>query len=731
MVICPNCHSEMPNDAKFCSNCATKLPRTSSNSLVGKRINNKYIVTRKLAEGGMGEVYLAKQEALGQEVAIKKLHAELCRDQTLVDRFITEARAYGKISHPNAVKVHDLLNVNGELCIIMEYVKGETLTSYLEKGHCFSTRQIINIGMQIADALATAHEAGIIHRDLKTENIMLQETVPGKFSAKILDFGIAKVQNAPTDGKTKEGMILGTPEFMSPEQCYGAKDIDGRTDIYSYGIILYVMVANCLPFRSETKLGTLGKQINMAPPALIRPDGKAPSSDLEALIMKCLEKKPEDRYQRFADVITDLEHIQDGEPLEFAHSVGAGTGLSTPNAGPCALNDALESSKTEISVIPKLRAAEPVKISTSKSLLLEDDPDGEIDDDSSIGLRAVERIESSGTLIAKRDTRPADEDRSIDVDLSIDVDDSELSIEPVMAVEAPHKVEVEDKPVNANQSSNEVKPMESKDSLIQMTIVSDEKDESGDLKLGEYAGEFSCANLSLGKIEGDVSLTGLKLGAMDGTDGPDESVVVPKKRSSKAPIVVLLLLIAAAGVVYVFGDELGLSSLLGSSTAVDEPAVAQADAPAPVVADAPVPVVAEAPVAPAEPVVETPSYPPCEAMTQAALVRGIWRASLATVGDKLNAGDLDKAKAQLTEIEAKLVEASDADKALIAELNQKYELCVTALDTATKAKKDMECGSIKSVLDTVPVEAKGVRSKIEKLHKSCARDVEAPPALLD
>ena len=129
-----------------------------------------------------------------------------------------EARSYGKITHPNAVKLHDLLNVKGQICIVMEFVAGKTLTQYIESGYVFSLRQIVDISLQIADALGTVHRAGIIHRDLKTENIMLMETVPGRFSVKILDFGIAKMLDKPVDRKTKDGLIVGTPEFMSPEQ---------------------------------------------------------------------------------------------------------------------------------------------------------------------------------------------------------------------------------------------------------------------------------------------------------------------------------------------------------------------------------------------------------------------------------------------------------------------------------------------------------------------------------
>ncbi len=330
MITCSHCHQEIPDNAQFCSNCAAPVVHSNEtpelavlsepkDDFIGKSIDHKYLIQKRIASGGMGVVYLAKQKGVGQEVAVKKLHAEKYSDPHLVERFINEARSYGKISHPNAVKLHDLLNVDGQICIIMEFVHGRTLTCYIEENYIFTQRQIIDISMQLADALWTVHQAGIIHRDLKTENVMLIETVPGRFSVKILDFGIAKMLDRPDSKATLEGTLVGTPEFMSPEQCYG-ETVDGRADIYAFGILMFVMICGFLPFEAESAVAVLHKQAHETVPKCTRPDKSEVSPDLEAIVQKCLMKKVDERYQSFAEVIEDLMALQEGRPATIAHS---------------------------------------------------------------------------------------------------------------------------------------------------------------------------------------------------------------------------------------------------------------------------------------------------------------------------------------------------------------------------------------------------------------------------
>ena len=280
-------------------------------NFLGRCLDDKYSVESLIASGGMGEIYLARQKGTGRLVAIKKLKPELYNDHVAVQRFITEAHLYGKVTHPNAVKLYDVLTVDGQLCIVMEYVKGKTLSHYVKSGYVFSTRQIIDIGIQIADALASFHLEGFIHRDLKPDNVMLIETVPGRFSVKILDFGIAKLKAGRLQTLTQNGMIVGTPEFMSPEQCYG-QPIDSRVDIYSFGILLFVIICGHLPFEASNALAVLHKQATEPLPEMKRPDQSKIPPGLEDLVRKCTMKQADDRYPSFMDVITDLTALQEG-----------------------------------------------------------------------------------------------------------------------------------------------------------------------------------------------------------------------------------------------------------------------------------------------------------------------------------------------------------------------------------------------------------------------------------
>ena len=326
MITCPKCHHQVADDARFCGNCATPIVAAGasedvelSDPFVGKCIDNKYYITERIAAGGMGVVYRATQKGVGQDVAIKRLHADFYQDPVIVKRFINEARSYGEITHPNAVKLHDLLNVNGQICIVMEYVKGRTLRDYIDNHYHFSNRQIIDICLQIADALGTVHRAGIIHRDLKSDNIMLVETVSKRFSVKILDFGIAKIRDGSDVSQTQNGLIVGSPEFMAPEQCFGQK-IDHRVDIYAFGILMYLMICEQLPFSSDSGMALMQMQISKAIPQMTRPDHTEVLPGFVAIVNKCLEKDPDDRYDSFDDVIVDLTEIQEGRQTSIAVS---------------------------------------------------------------------------------------------------------------------------------------------------------------------------------------------------------------------------------------------------------------------------------------------------------------------------------------------------------------------------------------------------------------------------
>jgi len=278
--------------------------------MIGELVGQKYLVQRKIGQGGMGEVYLGLNAELGQRVAIKFLSRKLAHDEGIVARFLNEARSYCKVNHPNAVTLleygqHD----DGTLYIITEFVEGMNLAETLKETGPLSTALIVSLGMQMCEVLSVAHAQGVIHRDLKPDNVMLMPLARGRYAIKVLDFGIAKIMDDDDGPTTETGSVFGTPEFMSPEQARG-EGADPRSDIYALGIILFFMSTGKLPFRGKNKLAVLNKQLNDVPPrpSILRPDLDI-SLRLEAVIMKCLNKSASGRYANAEDLHEALEEI--------------------------------------------------------------------------------------------------------------------------------------------------------------------------------------------------------------------------------------------------------------------------------------------------------------------------------------------------------------------------------------------------------------------------------------
>lgn len=316
--ICPSCFAQESDDAKFCGLCGKALVdvKAGEASLVGVVLDDKYVIRELIARGGMGEVYLGEHTKLRQKVAVKILNRRYRGDQTVIKRFFNEAASYCRVSHPNAVKLHDFGKLDDDtLYMIMEFVPGETLTRHLARLGPLGNRRTLQLGQQLADVLLAAHSQGVIHRDLKPDNIMLVEVSPGRHQLKVLDFGIAKfLDDAGNEQLTEANLIFGTPEFMSPEQAQGL-DTDHRADIYAFGMLLYYMVTANLPFHGGAKLSILNRQIHETPK---RPREIAPKLDilpeLEAIILKCIAKRRDDRYADFARVLDDLERVASGQP---------------------------------------------------------------------------------------------------------------------------------------------------------------------------------------------------------------------------------------------------------------------------------------------------------------------------------------------------------------------------------------------------------------------------------
>jgi len=243
----------------------------------------------------MGAVYLAEHNLMGRKVAVKTIHAELARDPSTVERFLTEARSVNDIRHPNIVEVTDFGQANGTYYLIMELLEGETLGDRLDRVGVLSPSVASNIAVQVAAALHSAHERGFVHRDLKPDNIFLTAHPDYPDYVKVLDFGITKLIGREAVGQTQTGSLVGTPRYMSPEQCQAVADIDARSDIYALGVVLYEMVTGTVPFSAESFAGLILAHISEAPlpPREMNPDVP---SDLSVQILRALEKKPEARW---------------------------------------------------------------------------------------------------------------------------------------------------------------------------------------------------------------------------------------------------------------------------------------------------------------------------------------------------------------------------------------------------------------------------------------------------
>jgi serine/threonine protein kinase/Tol biopolymer transport system component len=266
-----------------------------------------YDITAKIGAGGMGEVYRARDTRLHRDVALKILPAALTNDPARRERFVHEARAASAIEHPHIAMIHDIGDADGVTFIAMELVRGEPLADLVARGPLAPAR-VSELAIEIAEALARAHDVGLVHRDLKPANVMV--TTEGH--AKIIDFGLAKLVDA-LDGESREtvtrqvtepGMVLGTVSYMSPEQAQGAV-VDYRTDVFSFGIVLYEMLAGCRPFAGRTAIDTLHAILNMPAPPL-PPTVNTAAAELQPIIDKCLAKHPDERYQGMRDVVVDL-----------------------------------------------------------------------------------------------------------------------------------------------------------------------------------------------------------------------------------------------------------------------------------------------------------------------------------------------------------------------------------------------------------------------------------------
>ena len=285
-------------------------PVRVAEGLLGQTVDQRYRVESLIGEGGMGLVYRVTHIRLNKALAMKVLRRENTRDPEVLARFRREAESASNIGNQHIIDISDFGELSdGSTYFIMEHLDGLDLIDAIDNVDRMPEERALHIGIQVCRALGAAHDAGITHRDLKPENVFLIQRDEVEDFVKVLDFGIAKVGNGP-NRLTRAGEVLGTPHYMSPEQCEG-EGVDHRTDIYAFGVLLYEMLTGHVPHDADTMMGILTKHMYEEP---IPPSVRVPhvSEELEILIMRCLEKQPERRYQTMHEVLSDLELVKSG-----------------------------------------------------------------------------------------------------------------------------------------------------------------------------------------------------------------------------------------------------------------------------------------------------------------------------------------------------------------------------------------------------------------------------------
>ncbi|MEO7455544.1 MAG: serine/threonine-protein kinase [Gemmatimonadaceae bacterium] len=355
LKVCPQCGTEYETSAKFCPNDGTSLRPKGSDSLIGRVLADRYHILKRIGEGGMGRVYLGEHVKMNRLCAIKVMSPSLVNDAESAARFAREASNAARIIHPNVAAVFDYGESDGLIYLVMEYVEGEPLSRLLTREAPLAVDRALDLARQIADGLGAAHELGIIHRDLKPDNILIMRSRAGKEIAKVVDFGIAKaIREGVDEGLTRTGQVIGTPEFMSPEQLVG-DPVDARSDLYALGCILHLMLTAAPPFSAATREQMIKRRLSEDAPGVHALDQAIPES-VAGIVGRLLARSPKDRYGSAVEVRDALNgtHMRrPGVPSRESQEL-----RPTPRSAPTVAFLRATQATTEVTEIP---ASKPMR----------------------------------------------------------------------------------------------------------------------------------------------------------------------------------------------------------------------------------------------------------------------------------------------------------------------------------------------------------------------------------
>ncbi len=380
MKICTTCGAEWPDETKFCPKDGSALKGSGSEEGLVGGVLQSYHIIKKLGEGGMGAVYLGEHVKMGRKSAIKVMTQSLAQDTDAIARFNREAANAASINHANVCAIYDFGETSdGTIFLAMEYIEGEALTDLIKREGPLDLKRAGAILKQTGEALQAAHELGIVHRDLKPDNIMIGKTRDGSDLVKVVDFGIAKAMGGEEgQNVTRTGLVVGTPEYMSPEQLSGDK-LDGRSDVYSLSLVFFRMITGTLPFQADSAQEVMIKRLTDDPTRLNEAlEGGAFPPQLQVVMDNAMERMPSDRYATADEFARDAI-----ASISSAHSVGLDPPIDTQGA-----TQLLDTGPPDPAVTEQLKST---RISEAKATVAMSDLDGDATAETEVAPAATEK----------------------------------------------------------------------------------------------------------------------------------------------------------------------------------------------------------------------------------------------------------------------------------------------------------------------------------------------------